>query len=89
MELLVTENRMAFGEKMGLNSVRIFLQRNYDYGLWIDEDILYALLTFEQKEQYMNDDSYSGGRFDISMETAQIVLEKGRTPFNKQKLYKE
>lgn len=88
MELLVTEYRNACGENRHRNTVRVFLQKDYTYGYWIAEDILFNLLTDEQKKQYIGKD-YQSGVFDVSFDTAKDILEKGETPYNKQKLYKD
>lgn len=86
IELLVTENRSSDAKWFQRNVVRIFVDRDYNYGLWINEDILYNLLTPEQQKQYLEDQSHSGGQFDVSFEVAQQLIDKGNTPFNKQKL---
>mgnify|MGYP007069475430 CR=1 FL=1 len=87
MELLVTEYMNAYGENRNRNTVRVFLQRNYNYGYWIREDVLFNLLTAPQKNSYIN--NISSGYFDISFEVASEILKLGNTPYTKQKLYKE
>lgn len=85
MELLVTENRNACGKNRSNNTVRVFLQRDYSYGLWINENTLWELLPDEQRERYELGD----GHLEVSFDVAAKILERGRTPFNKQKLYRE
>lgn len=87
MELLVTEYKNAYGNNRERNTVRVFLQRDYNYGYWIREDILFDLLDDEQKQQYVNDTKSSD--FDIAFEIASKILEYGKTPYTKQKLYRE
>lgn len=89
MELFVTEHKNACRENRHMNTVRVFLQKNYDYGLWIAEDFLYNLLSIDQKKQYSTGTDYQSGIFDIDFDTASKILDKGKTPFNKQKLYKD
>lgn len=89
MNLLVTENRNGWGEHREQNTVRIFLQDNLDYGLWIAEDYLFSLLTEAQQKQYREDTSYQGDHFEISYEVGRKLLKAGRTPYRKQILYKE
>jgi hypothetical protein len=89
IELLVTENRSNDAKWFHNTVVRIFIDRDYSYGFWINEDVLYNLLTPEQQKQYLEDQSYSGGQFDVTFEVAQELIDKGNTPFNKQKLWRK
>ncbi len=69
------------------NSVRIFLQRNYDYGLWIDEKFMFSLLSEDQQKLYLEGDTYKNCTFEISRDIAEKLLEEGYTPYRKQTLY--
>lgn len=88
MELLVSEHRNAHGDFRQENTVRIFLQRNYDYGYWINEQIVWNVLSKEQQDQYILD-TYTSGIFDIDYETACTLLAFGKTPYNKQILRRD
>lgn len=59
-ELLVSENKSFDPVRFYRNRVRVFLNRDYHYGLWIDEDKLFDLLTSEQKKQYLTDKTTEG-----------------------------
>lgn len=81
VELLVTENRTTNVNRFSSNMVRIFVDRNYDYGYWINEAIVYNAFSPEQQKQYLETDIY---HFDIDIETAQKLIDLGMTPYNKQ-----
>ncbi len=89
IELLVTENRSNKKEWFHNNVVRIFVDRDYSYGYWINEDFLFNALTPDQQKQYLEDQSYSSGQFEVSFEVAQQLIDKGNTPSNKQKLWRK
>ena len=85
-ELCVSENKSFDPTRFYRNRVRVFLNRDYRYGLWIDEDKLFDLLSDEQKKQYLTDRTTQGMYYEVSKEIAQKVLEQGHTPYSKQKL---
>lgn len=89
MELLVTEHKNAYCQNRHMNTVRVFLQRNLDYGLWINEALLISFLTEDQKKQYITGNDYKSCHFDVDFETASKILDNGKTPFKKQKLYND
>jgi hypothetical protein len=86
IELLVTENKSIDPARFYRNRVRVFLDRNYNYGMWVDEDKLFDLLSLEQKKQYLVDRSPSGCKYNVTREVAQRVLAVGHTHLSKQKL---
>jgi hypothetical protein len=86
IELCVSENKSFDPFRFYRNRVRVFLDRDYRYGLWIDEDKLFDLLSDEQKKQYLNDRSTEGMYYEITREVAEEVLETGHSPYKKQKL---
>jgi len=85
-EILVTENHSYNPERFSHNVVRVFVDHDFDYGYWVPEDKLYECFNDEQKKQYLADQSYTGGRFKVSKEIAQHIIDIGHTPFNKIKL---
>ena len=85
-ELFVSENKSFDPVRFCRNRVRVFLDKNYAYGLWIDEDKLFDLLSVDQKKQYLTDRTPSGRYYELSPEVAQQVLNTGKTPFSKQTL---
>jgi len=86
IELYVSENKSFDPFRFCMNRVRVFLDRDYRYGLWIDEDKLFDLLSDEQKKQYLTDRSTEGMYYKVPKEIAQKILERGHTPYSKQKL---
>ena len=86
IELCVSENKSFDPFRFCRNRVRVFLDRDYRYGLWIDEDYLFDLLSDEQRKQYLTDRSTQGMYYQISKEVAQQVLDQGHSPYKKQKL---
>lgn len=84
IELLVTENRSFDPFRFCNNRVRVFVDRNYDYGLWIDEDRLFDLFSTEQKKQYLMDRTPAGASFEVSLEIASKVVNLGHSPYKKQ-----
>jgi len=87
IEILVTENRSVGHPGWVLrNVVRVFVNRDLSYGYWVPEDALIDLLSENQKIQYFNDSSYSGGKFIVPIDTAREIIRIGQTPYNKQVL---
>lgn len=86
IELLVSEHKSFDPVRFYNNRVRVFVDRNYQYGLWIDEDRLFDLLTQEQKKQYLTDRTTEGMRYFLSREVAQKVIDLGYSPYAKQRL---
>lgn len=86
IELYVSENKSFDPVRFYRNRVRVFLNRDYTYGLWIDEDRLFDLLTEGQMRQYILDRSPKGAYFSVTREVAQEILKRGHTPYAKQNL---
>lgn len=86
IELLVSENRSFDPVRFYRNRVRVFIDRDYTYGLWVDEDLLFDLLSEAQKKQYLTDRTTQGLYFGVTKETAQKIIEIGHSPYLKQRL---
>lgn len=84
--LLVTENRTQNPNRFSYNTVRIFVDGDYTYGYWVSEKEIYDSLNEVQKKQYLTDNSYAGGKFEVDKATAQHLIDIGQTPYNKVKL---
>jgi hypothetical protein len=84
IELLVTENKSWDPVRFYRNRVRVFLAKNYNYGVWVDEDFLFEVLDLEQKKVYLTEHSPSGNKFQVTPEIAKKVLNKGHSPYHKQ-----
>lgn len=81
-DLQITEHK-SLGQVRENNLVRVFVDDDVDYGLFIHEPDLFALLTPEQQENYL---ASTEGRFKVSKPVAQAIIDQGRTPYCKQKL---
>jgi hypothetical protein len=88
IELFVSENKSFDPVRFLRNRVRVFVDRNYDYGLWIDEDKLFDLLTIDQKREYL---AHRKGSLTlhISTEIAKKVVEIGTTPYSKSSMLRQ
>lgn len=84
IELFVGENKSFDPVRFFHNRVRVFIDRNYNYGLWIDEDRLFDLLSTEQKKQYLTDRTIEGAYYSVSREVAQRIIDIGHSPYKKQ-----
>ena len=62
-----------------LNVVRIFLDHDYSYGLWINEHFLYCHLDREQQKLYTN----RNDEFEIDIDIARVLLKEGKTGINR------
>jgi len=92
MELLITENKSKSLKDLlhFPQTTRVFLQRDYTYGLFINENYLYYdVLTETQREEYFKYPDKGSLTYEITYEQGELVLQAGKTPFNKQKIYKE
>lgn len=81
-DLHVTEHK-SLGKVCEHVVVRVFVDDNYDYGLFIPEPDLFVLLTPEQQQNYLTSEE---GRFKVSKAVAQAIIDQGRTPYSKQQL---
>lgn len=77
MELLVTEHKTT-GTLHPLirQVVRVFVDGDMDYGYFVDEVELLALLTPEQQEYYLSRPDVT---LDIKPEVAQAIIDIGVT----------
>lgn len=89
IRLLVTENRSKDPVRFAKNRVRVFLGKDYDYGLWVDEDQLFDLLSVEQKRSYLFEPMGKSLTFELSSETARKVVDLGYTVESKAKMLRQ
>jgi len=86
VKVLVTENRSRSKDAYGYhNNVRVFVDNNLTNGLWIKEQTLLSLLTAEQRDEYFTNPDHSP-EFLVDVETARMIVDKGHTPYTKQKV---
>ena len=63
--------------------VRVFVDRDYRYGYFVDEHALFGMLSQDQQQQYL---ATADVKLDVSVETAQRVIDIGVSPFPKPRL---
>jgi hypothetical protein len=82
MQLHVTEHKST-GPRNPVpgRTVRVFVNRDYHYGYWVDEAALFALLTAEQQQAYLATDGEI--KLDVPEDIAQQAIDIGDTPYNK------
>ena len=82
IDLLVSENRTVNLDHRyrANNMVRVFVNNDYGYGLFIHEETLYQMLDVFQRGKYSSDESYEGGKFQVPYTTAQKIIELGVVP---------
>ena len=87
MELRVTENKSTVHAGINdHNMVRVFVDRDFTYGYWINERTLVEeILTLDEADclEYLNSDTFV---LDVDVHTAQRVIDAGATPFTKRVL---
>lgn len=83
MDLKVTEHKHTGSMPLYKNLVRVFVDKDYDYGYFVDEHDLFALLSEEQQKIYL---AKSYVQFDITPEVAQQIIDMGHTPYTKKKV---
>lgn len=85
INLFVSENRSRDPVRFARNRVRVFVGRDFTYGLWVDEDCLFDLLSLEQKKEYLTSKSLDL-TFEIPLAVAQKVVNLGHTIDSKPRL---
>lgn len=82
MHIHVTEHK-SVSRLDSDHTVRVFVNRDYHYGYWVSEHLLFSLLTPEQQEGYLQCGEF---KCEVPTEIAQRIIEDGQTPFQKQVL---
>lgn len=83
MELYVTEHKSVGTLNPWNTSVRVFIDNDLRYGYFVPEHEMFALLTSEQQQAYLEGNS---ARLDVSKEVAQALIDMGHTIHAKPKL---
>lgn len=77
MQIEVTENKSVGALRSTLNTVRVFVDRDYHYGHWVSEVALFEALTAEQRQAYL---SSTAGNVKLDLPEAVIAaLTKPQT----------
>ena len=81
IKLLITEFRNTDPAKFFRNRVRIFLNGDFSYGLWVDEDRLFDLLSTSQKREYLVTNRSQELSLQVTREVALKVAGISHTPY--------
>jgi hypothetical protein len=71
--ILITEGKTDCPES-NRSVARIFINRDYDYGYFVPEKLIYSVLTDERQANYDEEDT-----FEISGESAEFLMKNGYT----------
>lgn len=80
MGIQITEHKSMLTINPLNAPVRVFVDRDFHYGYFIPEHRLFELLSDEQKNNYLNDDTPV---LDVTAEIAQKIIDMGCTPYSK------
>lgn len=87
IKIKVTEGKSvgALPHPLHIRTVRVFVNQDYTYGVFVNERSLLEMLTGEQVSEYLNaGDSVD---LDVSRDVAQAILNIGASPYTKQVLF--
>lgn len=87
--ILISENRSKDPVRFARNRVRVFIGKDYSYGLWVDEDQLFELLTVGQKRSYLLEPMGNSLTFSVDSKTARKIVDLGYTLESKAKLLRQ
>lgn len=83
MKIHITEHK-SVGALRPNNVVRVFVDDDYNYGYFVAEDELHALLNVEQRQAYL------AANYDVKLEVepkvAQRLIDLGVTPYAKRQV---
>lgn len=82
MKIKVTEGKSAGYPFQG--TVRVFLDEDYSYGVWVEEQKLLSYLSPTDIEHYVSTEESID--LDVDINVARAILEAGYSPFKKQTL---
>lgn len=89
IEILVSENKSWDPVRFYRNRVRVFLNRDYNYGVWIDEDRLFDSLDTDQKKAYLTAPQGQTLSLSVPPKVAQRIVELGHTIDSKQRILRQ
>lgn len=85
MNILITEHKSQGQLKAISTAVRVFVNDDLNYGYFVDEHKLFALLTPEQQTSYLQG---SDAKLDVTPEVAQQIIDMGSAPYAKVRVYR-
>lgn len=80
MQVYVTENKSVDQLTDLCNTVRVFVNRDFGYGYWINEIQLLEILNLGDLSVYLPGREYLT---DVPVEIAQRIVDAGATPYAK------
>lgn len=83
MEIYVSEHKSVGTLNPVETSVRVFVDRDFDYGYFVPEHQLFELLTAEQQVVYLQGES---AQLDVAPAVAQQLIDIGQTPYAKRRV---
>jgi len=81
----VTEHRSSTTKWMHNNIVRIFVNKDWSYGYFVNEELVFSKFDEKQKTSYLKCKS-DQEQFEIPIEDAQHLIDVGINPYGKQNL---
>lgn len=84
MKIHVTEHKSSGRPIVAGHTVRVFVDNDYHYGYFVDEALLYSLLSIEQQNAYISKPGEI--KLDVVPEIAQKLIDAGVTPFTKRQV---
>jgi len=81
MQIHITEHKSTGSLRPACfdNCVRVFVDRDYHYGYFINEHELFSKLTEQQQAEYLAADS--DVKFEVSQVQAQAIIDRGFSPY--------
>jgi hypothetical protein len=83
MQVYVTENKSVGHLQPAFVTVRVFVDRDFGYGYWINERQLLDILGITDPDEYLTEGQYIA---DVDVHTAQRIINCGVSPYSKRVL---
>lgn len=83
MKIHITEHKSVEKLNSVPTQVRVFVNFDFHYGYFVDEHLLFSLLTAEQQNQYLKGPD---AQLDVAPEVAQRIIDEGHTIYAKPKV---
>lgn len=86
VEITISENKNYDPVKFFNNRVRVFVNQDFEKGVWIDEDVLFKILPKTQKKKYLTDRGPNSRSFKVGPKIARRVVKMGYSSKGKPKV---
>lgn len=84
MKIRCTEGKSVGALRRAGNMVRVFVDNDFNYGYWVVEDQLLALLEVEVQHEYLR--APADFTTEVEPSVAQKIVDIGMTPYSKVKV---